>query len=396
MRESAPSPSGDPGARERDGVGRSYKGVEALAGGLFQAIEYEGKHYSARKLLLWNATTVREIIMKTLRMAIALGAGLGIAAGITAGSARADQIFSGTLYFTHYTGGENVYSDPYSYDQTTQTLTMGPSTGIAALNGADGIIFDANGHLLVGGQGADVIHMINTNGSFVADEPLPDQSYHLALDPSGTKVYTSNFGGPLETAPLTATGFGGPATETSISGGDNGVTQVAFDPHTGQTFYDDGGPNCCGDFGTINLSTGVTTRLGTADTAVHGMIYDPFTTLITFFGDGFIGTYNPTTGVYSQSVNFGPNFDQGAVDGHGHALIAGSNEVTFIDYSISGDITHPDKVIYETDPNFFGIDDVAPLSGVGSNPNPVPEPSSLALFATGLLGLLGWRRARRG
>ena len=82
------------------------------------------------------------------------------------------------------------------------------------------------------------------------------------------------------------------------------------------------------------------------------------------------------------------DFDQGAVDGFGHALVAGSNSITFIDYHLSGDITHPD---FTTSIGGFGaIDDVAPLTGPGSNPT--PEPGTLLLLAAGIAGLAAARR----
>ncbi|HZS82775.1 MAG TPA: PEP-CTERM sorting domain-containing protein [Stellaceae bacterium] len=51
-------------------------------------------------------------------------------------------------------------------------------------------------------------------------------------------------------------------------------------------------------------------------------------------------------------------------------------------------------MIIENDPNFVNIDDVAPLAGPGSNTS-VPEPSGLALFATGIAALSWRRRASR-
>ena len=49
------------------------------------------------------------------------------------------NVFNGTLYYTTYSGGLNVHSFNYSYDQTTQALTLGSVTDIAALPGAAGI-----------------------------------------------------------------------------------------------------------------------------------------------------------------------------------------------------------------------------------------------------------------
>jgi PEP-CTERM motif-containing protein len=78
-----------------------------------------------------------------------------------------------------------------------------------------------------------------------------------------------------------------------------------------------------------------------------------------------------------------------SVDGHGHALVAGCGEITFIDYSATGDITdiahnfHV-SIASVSNGNFANIDDVAPLAGLGSQQ--VPEPAWLALLATGLLG----------
>lgn len=300
-------------------------------------------------------------------------------------NAHADQLFNGTLYYTNFTGGQNVNKITYSYDQTTQALTLGTATNIASTPGADGIIFAPNGDLLVGGQGSGAVYQVNpTTGAFTGvapGSPGSDQnSFHLAMDPSGTKFYTSDFGGPLDTVSLP---FGTQGTTTNITGGDGGVTQIAFAAN-GNVFYVDGNPNGFGDLGLINLSTGVTSRLYTSVQPAHGLIYDPFTGLMTMFGAGKTGTMDQNGGSLKTSGQLNSDFDQGAVDGQGHALIAGNGDITFVDYSLSHDITNPDKVIIIG--GFGGIDDVAPLVGAGSSTG-VPEPSSLALLAGALLAL---------
>jgi len=216
---------------------------------------------------------------------------------------------------------------------------------------------------------------------------LATNSYHLALDPSDGKVYTSSFGGPLETLALTPNL--NPATQTAITGGDGGLTQVAFG-NGGKVFYVDGSPNGHGNLGTINLATGVTSRLYTDVVPAHGLIFDPFTGLMTMFVDGETGTMSATdgSGLKVSASQYACDFDQGAVDGHGHALVAGCGEITFIDYSVTGDITdivdnfHV-SIASVSDGNFSNIDDAAPLAGLGVQPT--PEPGSLALLATSLL-----------
>jgi len=308
---------------------------------------------------------------------------------LSAGQAWAD-VFTGTLFYTDFTGGQNVNKVSYSYDSTTHALTLGAPTNIASANGADGIIFAPNGDLLVGGQGNPVVHEYTPTGTFVADGSANTASFHLALDPSGTKVYTSNFGGPLEVLP-----FGpaiGNATQHTVTGGDTGLTQIAFGQN-GKVFYVNGQPNGSGNVGFIDLTTFTTTRLYTTLGPAHGIIYDAFANKITLFGAGGVATIDPTTGLGLKTrLGINADFDQGAVDAFGHAFIAGNGQITFIDYSATGDITDPTNFTKIVN-GFSGIDDLAPLSGLGSSP--VFEPATFLLLGSGLVGLGALRFRRR-
>lgn len=299
--------------------------------------------------------------------------------------------FSGTLYYTNYTGGQNVNKVDYNYDDSTNTFTLGAASNIASTNGADGIIFSPNGNILVGGQTSGNVYEVNpSSGAIVGTQSTGTASYHLALDPSGNVVYTSAFGGSLNTVALPV---GGGSTNHAITGDDGGLTQLAFGTG-GTVFYVNGQPNGGGNLGTIDLSTYVTTRLHSNVIPAHGIVFDPYTDLITMFGAGQTGTMSAAdgSGLLTSGYIFPVgDFDQGAVDGLGHALVAGTGAITFIDYSQSHDITNPDYTA--SIGGFSGIDDVAPLIGAGAPPPPsVPEPPTIALACLGLMSLIMVRR----
>ncbi len=289
------------------------------------------------------------------RIALAIGISWFLAAGVV----QAAPVFKGTLYYTTYLLSPNVWSVTYSYDQGTQALTLGVPTVVASLPdyGADGILFAPNGDLLVGGQETGKVYdVVVGSGAFTSVSPgttgQSQNSYHLALDPLRTKFYTSNFSGPLDVVPLP---FGTQGTTHAISGDEDGVTQVAFAPATGKVFYVNGPPDCCGNVGTINLSTGLTTQIFNALSQAHGIFYDAFTGLMTLTGGTGTATFDQNGGNLKVSGTLnGGGFDQGSLDGFGHAFVGGDGGLTFIDYSGSHDITNPDKVIINA---IAGIDD---------------------------------------
>jgi hypothetical protein len=299
--------------------------------------------------------------------------------------------FTGTLYYTRSAGTPNVDSVSFSYNDVTKTLNLGAPTGVATTPGADGIIFAPNGNLLVGGQGTNSIYQVNpTTGNFTS-AAVGTNTFHEALDPSGQSVWTSAFEGSLVNVSLNP--FGSGHTIHTLSGSDTGITTLAFVPG-GQDFYVNGNPNNGGNFGTIDLSTFTTTRLITGLNGGHGMFYDSFSGDLILAGGGRIVQIDPNNPrVVLSSLSIGNNIDQISVDGHGHLFAAdpGTSSVIFVDYAASGLVGNP--TFSSLTGGFPNIDDLAPLSGLGSA---VPEPSSITMATTAAVVGLGYWWRRRG
>jgi hypothetical protein len=331
---------------------------------------------------------------------------------VAATEARA-TLFIGSLDYTRFSGTPNVTRLGFTYDDTTQTLTYGTQANIATLNGADGIMFAPNGNLLVTSNTVGSVYRLDaSNGNLlqtVSTGGPPD--FHMALDPSGTQFYSSDrytrTTGPLDTFKINANGTINNATTTTISGSDTNVTQLAFAPN-GKVFYTNGVPNSNGSIGLFTFgATDTTTQLFGPNLvrAAHGILYDSFTGLMTMFGGGGVATLDPNGATNAAIVaslkqrnGINSDFDQGALDGFGHAFIAGNSQITFIDYSQTHDITSAANkiIIVSTDGTghaIGAIDDLAPLDGPGANP--VPEPSTIVALACGGLAFLGVRLLRQ-
>jgi len=84
------------------------------------------------------------------------------------------------------------------------------------------------------------------------------------------------------------------------------------------------------------------------------------------------------------------------VDGQGHIFAANNDGfLTFMDISGTGRVASANFV--STQFLAGSLDDVAPLTGLGSQATAAPEPSTMTLLALGGLSLVGygWRRRKQ-
>lgn len=329
---------------------------------------------------------------------------VALAGVMQAGQADAGTI-TDTLYFTTYnSGNQDVWTTTATYSGNgtagNGTFSPGTPTNLASTPGADGIVLNPNNNqLLVGGQSTGSIYQVNpAGGNQYTTLNAGMNAYEITVDPSGNYVWGGGSEGPTNTitkVPLNPTG--GTPTVTQVTGSNTSVTHITFAPNLapGTAYYTSGTNGGSGNFGTIDLATGVTTAILSNVSYAHGMVYDPFSGDLFVGGGNEIAQINPLTDAVVASITLGGSvqLDQGAVDGNGNLFWADNNgNMIYINYAASNKMLSASDYVYNS--HFMSqLDDFAPLVGVGGTNTQVPEPATLALLGAGLAGL-GFLRYR--
>ena len=170
-------------------------------------------------------------------------------------------------YFTRYGTSPSVQKVEVTYDGTLLNIAS-PITVTRSVT-ADGTSFLPDGRLVVANGQLSFINPLT--GTFTSVNGLGAE--HLALDPGGTKIWTSPQPGSLVEIPLASSANG---IVHAITGDDTVVTQLAFDTQ-GTAYYTTGSPFGFGNFGTIDLTTFTAKRYLTNLPGAHGIIFDHYT-----------------------------------------------------------------------------------------------------------------------
>jgi hypothetical protein len=157
-----------------------------------------------------------------------------LACGLYSAGVKADPV-SVDLFYTVYSGAPNVWE--VTATLSGSSLTFSGDHSIATTSGADGLLFPPDGNLAIAGQNTNSpaqVREITKLGAPVANAPTSNWGYHLALNGTGTNLFTlcnTNCGNNFTRFTLAGGRLSGaPAVNITVSGGPGSqeVTALVF------------------------------------------------------------------------------------------------------------------------------------------------------------------------
>jgi len=272
----------------------------------------------------------------------------------------------------------------YSVDTVTHSVTSVVNTGAAL----DSLFFDPSGRIIYSQlNNARVLAynpQNNTNTVLATGLASP---IDLALEPSLTSFLTSNSGSNSLSRVSLAGGVLGAALP--LGGRPDGIIydgsgRLFVNVSTGFTANDT-------TVEQINPTTGaVLAHSANTGVFLDGLTYDSFSGMLfaSDYNNGRILRLNPNTLAFTILTPSGAALSQPdgiTSDGMGNLYIASRANSQVVQYVITTNTATDVGTIN-------GLDDLAPASGLGSNP--VPEPSTLFMAGIGAVVFLGYRLRR--
>ncbi len=265
----------------------------------------------------------------------------------------------------------------FKADTSTATVT----TVLNTLSGADSLIFDSSGRIIYSQLYSGTVRRYDpmTSSDVVLASGL-NTPVDLALEPGGGSVLVSEFwGGNIDRIDLNT------LVTTTLATGLINPEGIAYDG-TGRLFANVGN-RYAGPTGKQLVQLDPVTGAVLASTpgldSLDGLTYDPFTNRLyasALFANGFYGIDPNNLAAAPLLLAWGgiPMPDGITTNGTGKLFIAARGDFNIYEYDLTSAALTPAVYVY-------GLDDLAPASGLGSHPD-VPEPGSLAVLAGALLG----------